>query len=494
MKKTLSYLACASMTLTLFALACGDSKPPKVPHPTEDGGVLWKECNPSLASSCGTGEECRVVPHYDRAVCVRPCDAQTACGTSEAACCPIGGAGSASYCLPTEACTSGGQDDGGTSDGGGETTDAGDSGTGDSGTTTDAGTDTDAGTTTDAGTDTDAGTTTDAGTDTDAGTTTDAGTDTDAGTTTDAGTDTDAGSTTDAGTDTDAGSSTDAGTDTDAGSSTDAGTDTDAGSGGGTTNIRIMAANLTSGNGQDYDPGHGIRLMQGVDPDVVLIQEFNYKSNSVADIREMVQTTFGANFSYYRETGAQIPNGIISRWPIIASGEWTDVEVGNRDFAWARIDIPGPKDLWAVSVHLLTRSSGVRNTEARNLVNYIRANVPEDDYLVIGGDFNTDSFGESCFGTFSEVIVTSAPYPADRNGKTGTNFARAKPYDHVMVDADLNQYRTATVIGSSQFPNGLVLDSRVYSPLSEIAPVQAGDSAASNMQHMGVVKDFVVPY
>ena len=37
---------------------------------------------------------------------------------------------------------------------------------------------------------------------------------------------------------------------------------------------RIMASNLSSGNYQSYDPGHGIRLMQGVDPDIILIQEF----------------------------------------------------------------------------------------------------------------------------------------------------------------------------------------------------------------------------
>ncbi|WP_338871853.1 endonuclease/exonuclease/phosphatase family protein [Myxococcus stipitatus] len=453
MKKTLSYLACASLTLTLFALACGDSNPPKVPHPTEDGGVLWKDCNPSQASACAAGEECRFVPHYDRAICVRPCQVQAACGSSAASCCPTGGAGSASYCLPTEVCEAGPQDDGGSSPDGGDKPDAGPG---------------------DAGND-------DAGSGTG-----DAGSD-DAGTVTDAGSD--AGSGTDAGTD--AGPVPDSGTD--AGSEPDAGSGSDAGSGGGSTNIRIMASNLTSGNGQDYDPGHGIRLMQGVNPDVVLIQEFNYKNNSTADIREMVQTTFGPEFSYYRETGAQIPNGIISRWPIIESGEWTDVEVSNRDFAWARIDIPGPKDLWVVSVHLLTRSASVRNTEARNLVNYIKGKVPASDYLAIGGDLNTDSFSESCFGTFSELVVTSSPYPADHNGKTGTNSARAKPYDHVLVDADLNQYRTATVIGSSRFPAGLVLDSRVYQPLSEIAPVQSGDSAASNMQHMGVVKDFVVP-
>jgi endonuclease/exonuclease/phosphatase family metal-dependent hydrolase len=257
--------------------------------------------------------------------------------------------------------------------------------------------------------------------------------------------------------------------------------------------LRLMAANTTSGNGQDYDPGHGIRLFQGTDPDIVMIQEFNYRTDSAADIRAFVDTAFGTGFSYYREAGAQIPNGIISRYPIIASGEWDDTQVSNRDFAWARIDIPGPKDLWAVSVHLLTSGSGVRNTEATNLVKFIKANIPAGDYLVIGGDLNTGSRSEATFSTLSQVVVTAAPYPADKNGNTNTNAGRNSPYDHVLVASNLRAYQTATVIGSNSFANGLVLDSRVYTPLADISPVQSGDSGASGMQHMGVIKDFLIP-
>ncbi|WP_164009019.1 lamin tail domain-containing protein [Pyxidicoccus trucidator] len=259
------------------------------------------------------------------------------------------------------------------------------------------------------------------------------------------------------------------------------------------TRIRLMAANISSGTGQDYDPGHGIRIFQGTDPDVVMIQEFNYKTNSAADLRSFVDTAFGTGFSYYREAGAQIPNGIISRWPIIASGEWDDPAVSNRDFAWARIDIPGPKDLWAVSVHLLTTSSGNRNTEATSLVSRIKANIPTGDYLVIGGDLNTGSRSEACFSTLAQVVTTASPYPADRNGNTNTNAGRNSPYDHVLVDSDLRPLQTAVVIGGSSFANGLVADTRVYSPISELSPAASGDSGASGMQHMGVIKDFLVP-
>src|SRR5689334_18836344 len=59
-----------------------------------------------------------------------------------------------------------------------------------------------------------------------------------------------------------------------------------------TVRVRVMAANLTSGNGQDYDPGHGARIFQGTDPDIVLIQELNYLGNTDADIRSFVDTAF----------------------------------------------------------------------------------------------------------------------------------------------------------------------------------------------------------
>ena len=254
-----------------------------------------------------------------------------------------------------------------------------------------------------------------------------------------------------------------------------------------------MAGNLTSGNNQSYDPGEGIRIFQGLDPDIVMIQEFNYGSNSSADLRAFVDEAFGTEFEYHREhtsSDGDIPNGIISRYPIVSSGEWSD-QAAYRDFAWARIDIPGPTDLWAVSVHFLTTGSGDRNSEANDLVDYIQAHVPSSDYLVIGGDFNTGSRSEACISTLSAVVTTDGPYPADQNGNSGTNQNRDKPYDWVLDSENLASLRTPLVIGSSTYANGLVFDSRVYTPLSEVSPVQYSDSGAQNMQHMGVLRDYL---
>ena len=121
--------------------------------------------------------------------------------------------------------------------------------------------------------------------------------------------------------------------------------------------VRVMAANL-NGDSQTYQP-FALRIFQGLKPDVVAIQEFNYGGNTPADFRSMLDAAFGTNFVYFREDysgSGDIPNGIISRYPIIASGSWADTvqTQPNRGFAWAQLDVPGTNDLYVVSVHLLT--------------------------------------------------------------------------------------------------------------------------------------------
>lgn len=272
--------------------------------------------------------------------------------------------------------------------------------------------------------------------------------------------------------------------------------------------IRIMAANTTSGNFSSYDPGEGNRIFQGLDPDIALVQEMNVgvspNKNTPATYRAWVNTNFGTTFSYYVEpttSNGDIPNGIVSRYTIIAAGEWNDTTMTNRDYVWAKIDIPGDKDLWAVSVHISSGGgASQRDEEAGEIKTYIQTLVPAGDFLVLGGDFNTNSRSEACITTLSSVVVTSGPYPVDQAGDGDTNNSRGNPFDWVMPDADLNALKTSLVIGSNTFPNGLVFDSRVYSPLSQVSPVLVTDSnnlypngTMTNMQHMAVMRAFLIP-
>jgi endonuclease/exonuclease/phosphatase family metal-dependent hydrolase len=269
---------------------------------------------------------------------------------------------------------------------------------------------------------------------------------------------------------------------------TEAGSDATA-----TFTVRIAAANTTSGASTSYDPIESIRIFQGLHPDVALLQEFKYGSGSPTDLRQFVTTAFDASYNYYREPAGDIPNGIVSRYPILDSGTWDDPNVDNRGFAWAKIEIPKTsRPLWAVSLHLLTTSATNRGEEATALVAKIKEVVPAGDYLVVGGDFNTSVRTEPCIDTLSQVVVTTAPYPDD-GANSNTNAPRTRPHDWLLASSALNAFATPVKIGARSFPAGLVFDSRVYAPLADVAPIVATDSAAINMQHMPVVRDFAFP-
>jgi endonuclease/exonuclease/phosphatase family metal-dependent hydrolase len=253
-----------------------------------------------------------------------------------------------------------------------------------------------------------------------------------------------------------------------------------------------VAANLTSGNRQAYDGGHGVRILQGLDADVILMQEMNYGDDSLTAIGTLVDDVCAGQCKYVRGPPAEIPNGVLSRLPILECGSWVDPEVSNRNFVWGRLDVPGDADLWAISVHLLSSSASNRAQEATALLSRIAAAIPPSDMIVLGGDLNTNTRTEQAVTTLAAVFETTGPYPADHDGNTMTNAPRNEPYDWVLADAELVARQIPVHIGASEFFAGAVIDTRVYTPLAEIAPAEVGDSDAPSMQHMAVVKDFQI--
>lgn len=266
--------------------------------------------------------------------------------------------------------------------------------------------------------------------------------------------------------------------------------------------VRIVAANLTSGNQQTYSPdngnhsnpeGAGARILKGLKPDVVLIQEFN----TTMPVRQWINQTLGEEFSFVREDQEAvpnfIPNGVISRFPMVESGEWDDPTQENRDFVWAKIRLPNGKNLWAVSVHFYSKKPAIREQEAKGLLAQITAHIPPEDLVVLGGDLNTRTWEEGCVAVLGSFFPLPENQPADQLGDGDTNANRNRPYDWVLADADLEAHATPVVMAGTAFPGGLVFDSRVFAPLEAVPPVQKTDSAAPNMQHMAVVRDFLIP-
>jgi endonuclease/exonuclease/phosphatase family metal-dependent hydrolase len=262
--------------------------------------------------------------------------------------------------------------------------------------------------------------------------------------------------------------------------------------------IRVIAANLTSDNAQSYSPdngnhsnpeGAGARILKALKPDIVLIQEFN----TTVPVRQWINGTLGEDFVFTREEGMQIPNGIISRFPILQSGAWDDPVLNNREFAWAQLRLPEKRDLWVVSVHLHSKGESSRAKQAAALVAFIRAKVPKDAMLLVGGDLNTRTEHEKCFAALAGVVVVPERPPADGNGIIATNAPRNRPYDWVLASPALDSSAIPVELAGRKFPHGLVFDSRVFEPLEKVPPVQKGDSGVPNMQHMAVVRDFRIP-
>jgi len=253
-----------------------------------------------------------------------------------------------------------------------------------------------------------------------------------------------------------------------------------------TTRIKILAANLSDNTTQAYK-APGIRIIQALKPDIVAIQEFNYREGSSQDL---VHRIFGSKYYFIRERGgARLPNGIISRWPILAWGQWPDPYVKNRSFVWATIDIPGPTPLHVISVHLLQRHAGRRPPEARHLLQLIREHFPENDYVVLCGDFNVKSRRAKALAELTQWFVDDR-HPADQKGNKSTNATRKRPYDMVLPNPALSRFHAATIVNHKRFPNGLVFDSRLWNPPPR--PAEWEDTAR-DMQHLPVLKTFRIP-
>lgn len=251
--------------------------------------------------------------------------------------------------------------------------------------------------------------------------------------------------------------------------------------------ISIASANLTSGGSRSY-VGEGRRILQALDADVVAIQEFNVAGGP----RAFVDEVFGTNFHYFVEPSGAIPNGVISRWPILDAGEWDDPMLTDRDFVWARIDVPNHPPLTVISVHLYySGGAAAREQQARTLTNLLfQAGLHTSDFVVLCGDFNTQNRSEAALQVLTTMLRDDRQ-PADQYGDTDTNQNRDKPYDFVLATPRMNDRTRPIRFGGLWFTNGVVFDTRLWTngiPPPALLP----DSGVGGMQHMAVMKLFAL--
>ncbi|NLB65592.1 MAG: hypothetical protein GX803_03875 [Lentisphaerae bacterium] len=253
-----------------------------------------------------------------------------------------------------------------------------------------------------------------------------------------------------------------------------------------TVTVTVATANLTDNTTQAYHPP-GIRILQAMRPDILAIQEFNYQVGAPADLAELL---LGPDAHYIREKGGgALPNGIVSRYPILDHGQWPDPYIGNRSLVWATIAIPGPKPLHVISVHLVQRRAALRIPQATHLLRLIRNHFAPDDYVVLCGDFNTATRDAAALAILTDWFDDTAQ-PTDQNGNPNTNSPRTRPYDYVLPSPALAPHHAPTVLAGQTFPDGLVFDTSLWNPPP---PPAEWDDTAANMQHLPVMKTFHIP-
>lgn len=263
--------------------------------------------------------------------------------------------------------------------------------------------------------------------------------------------------------------------------------------------ITVLTANLSeqlSAFSSSYSEYAG-RIFQGLKPDVAALQEFTV--TNAGGTRAYVDTYFGTNFALFVEpttnNSGAMPNAIVSKWPILQAGEWTDTNVNNRDFAWVTLDLPGTQDLHVISVHIKA-STGVlaediakREAEALALTAYITNSFPSSDFVLLCGDLNAEDRAEPALRILTNLLV-DARQPADQNDDRETNRSRDKPFDFILPNRTFASNEIPTVFAGVTFPEGMVFDSSLWSPLP--SPILAGDSYATGRQHMAVMKTFAL--
>ncbi len=263
--------------------------------------------------------------------------------------------------------------------------------------------------------------------------------------------------------------------------------------------LTIMAANLAeqfSACDSEYGAA-AARIFRGLAPDIVAVQEWVVSHPD--GLRGFVDENFGVEYDYFIEqesffsgsTDCSIPNGIISRWPILEAGEW-DNGVGGRDFVWAKIDISASRALYVISAHFKAGGDAsdisTREQQARSLTNLVARNIAPTNFIAVCGDFNLQSRSENTLSILTQAF-SDRYQPVDQAGDPDTNEPRTKPYDLILPNATLDARHATIRIGGEEFPDGMVFDSWLWA--SPPAPILPGDSHVEGVQHMAVMKSFI---
>ena len=282
-----------------------------------------------------------------------------------------------------------------------------------------------------------------------------------------------------------------------------------------------MSANTTDylyGEPQKYhEPG--MNMFYAMDPDIIIIQELGESATKVVNaLEEHFKTKYNIHVGEGR-----IGNGIITKGDLPIKEVFSEASaiktINDRKYEAAIVDIPGDKDLLVVSLHL---SHKYNSEEYIPVANFVRSILAKGNYYVaLGGDTNATS-RSYITNNWESILATGEPYPTDQRGRKGTNKARKEQYDWVLVDHEFQRFAVPTEVASASYAGGFILDSicfdsyncnnrdlymnddcsysytadekKAKTVIPELSPVRYGDSRVCGMQHMPVIRDFLISY
>ncbi|MEZ5592686.1 MAG: hypothetical protein R3F53_19095 [Gammaproteobacteria bacterium] len=171
------------------------------------------------------------------------------------------------------------------------------------------------------------------------------------------------------------------------------------------------------------------------DPAAVVLWQDTAQRLAIADeaaLGAWAEHTFGAEFTLVHDPKAPIPSAIISRFSIAQYGVWQHPAPSEPDGSgrslWAHIDLPGKTDLWVINTRLAIDPDW-RYAQAKDLLKRIFAVVPNEDYLLVGGDLNITDIKDPGLELLGAVLEVDGPRLLKQPD--------GEIYDWLLSDADL---------------------------------------------------------
>jgi len=146
---------------------------------------------------------------------------------------------------------------------------------------------------------------------------------------------------------------------------------------------------------------------------------------------------------------------VISRFGIVKYGVWSTLETkeGDGRSLYAQIDLPGKKDLWVVNTHLSNTHLSIdpkqRLAQTNALLDRILTEIPETDYLVVGGQLNITDADDPALEVLQKMLGVESPLLVKQED--------GEVYDWLLIDADLAQYQDAQPLRSKAVAQDLNL-------------------------------------